>query len=242
MANYFSYFNYNGQPFILFGKPQLVFDLIFIVIFILLYISRKRIRSSKSEKKFRYSIASILLIQEAVLNIWRIYNHAWSLNASLPLELCSVSVILASIMLFTKNYKLFELVYFWGLGGAINSLITPDLGVFGFPHFRFFQFFISHALIIFAILYMVFVYEYYPTHKSILKVFIITILYGSCLIIINIILNSNYLYLCWKPEAGTILDFMGPWPLYVIIFVLFTFLVCYILYVPILIRNILSSK
>ena len=242
MANYFQAQDYIGEPFQLFSISHLIPILILITICIVMFFYREKLRTPGVDNIIRYGLALLMISQEILLHVWRVNNDIWTLSESLPLELCSVSLLLATLLLLNKKYGLFEIVYFWGLGGAINSFITPDVGIYGFPHFRFIQFFISHGLIILAILYMVFVHKYYPTHKSILKTFMATILYGRVLVIINSLLDGNYLFICRKPEAETILDIMGPWPLYVIIFVSFTFLVCYILYIPFFIRNLLNKK
>ena len=38
----------------------------------------------------------------------------------LPLHLCDVSLFLAPVVLLTGNRRLYELLYFWGLGGALH--------------------------------------------------------------------------------------------------------------------------
>jgi hypothetical integral membrane protein (TIGR02206 family) len=150
----------------------------------------------------RYIIASALILQEISLSVWRAYNGAWHPGTSLPLHLCGASIVLSAIMLINKNYTLFEINYFWGLGGAIQALLTPDIGMYGFPHYRFFQFFTSHGLIIVAVLYMVFVHQYAPKHRSIWKVFKITLVYTGVIAIFNLIFNGNYLFICWMLETG----------------------------------------
>jgi len=45
-------------------------------------------------------------------------------------------------MLVTKSYPFYEFAYFMGIAGTLQALLTPDLGIYGFPHYRFFQTFI----------------------------------------------------------------------------------------------------
>ena len=140
-----------------------------------------------------------------------------------------------------KNYTLFEINYFWGLGGAIQALLTPDIGAYGFPHYRFFQFFTSHGLIIVAVLYMVFVYKYEPKHKSIWKVIKITVVYTAYIAVFNWIFNGNYLFICWKPVNGSIIDFMGPWPWYIIPLTGVAIVTFYIWYAPFAIKSLIQK-
>ncbi len=59
---------------------------------------------------------------------------------------------------------------------------------------------------------MVFVHQYAPKHGSIWKVFGITLIYTVFIAILNLIFKGNYLFICWKPENGSLLDVIGPWP------------------------------
>jgi len=84
-------------------------------------------------------------------------------------------VWLGGYMLVSKNYLVYEFAYFLGIGGALQALFTPDLGIYGYPHYRFFQTFISHGLIFTSAIYMTTVEGFRPTWKSVLRVMVITI-------------------------------------------------------------------
>ena len=239
MSKYFSY-EYQDDPFSFFSSNHMYALIVLLGIFILIFLYRNKLRDSQIDIKMRYIIAASLILQEISLSIWRLYNGAWHPGTSLPLHLCGASIILSAIMLINKNYTLFEINYFWGLGGAIQALLTPDIGMYGFPHYRFFQFFTSHGLIIVAVLYMVFVYKYAPKHRSIWKVIGITVLYTGFIAIFNIIFNGNYLFICWKPENGSIMDFMGPWPWYIIPLAIVAIITFYIWYAPFAIKSLIQ--
>ena len=57
--------------------------------------------------------------------------------------------------MISRNQFAYELGYFWGLGGTLQGLITPDIA-YGFPDPQFIFFFINHAGIITALLYLTF--------------------------------------------------------------------------------------
>jgi hypothetical integral membrane protein (TIGR02206 family) len=145
-------------------------------------------------------------------------------------------------MLLNNNYLLFEINYFWGLGGAIQALLTPDIGIFGFPHYRFFQFFTSHGLIILAVLYMIFIADYRPKHKSIWKVFLITNGYMILMAGFNWLTGGNYLFICHKPENGSLMDFMGPWPWYILTLEFVGIISFYLYYSPVAIANLIKKR
>ena len=180
----------------------------------------------------RWILASLLLLQEISLSIWRMSIGTWEVGTSLPLHLCGLGIVLGAFALINRSYLLYELVYFWGLGGAIQALLTPDIGAFGYPHYRFFQFFVSHGTLIFASLYMTWVSGLRPTHRSIWKVWGITNIYMVFIAGFNWITNGNYLFICHKPEGGSIIDVLGPWPWYVLVLEGVALVSFYIYYLP----------
>jgi len=79
-----------------------------------------------------------------------------------------------------------------------------------------FQFFFSHGLIIATALYATLSYACRPTGKSVLRVAICTNIYVLAVGVFNQITGSNYLFICHKPDTASIMDVLGPWPIYII--------------------------
>jgi hypothetical integral membrane protein (TIGR02206 family) len=119
-------------------------------------------------------------------------------------------------MLITKSYTIYEFAYLLGIPGAMQALLTPDAGIYGFPHFRFFQVFISHGAIVISALYMTFVAGYRPRVTSLWRVGLIANLYMIAVGIVNTLIGSNYLYIAHKPATASILDALPPWPWYIL--------------------------
>jgi len=109
----------------------------------------------------------------------------------LPLHLCSVLGLLAWFMLIFKDYRIYEFVYFLGLGGAFQALMTPPVGIYGFPHFRFFQTMIAHGLLLTSAIYMTTVEGFRPTWRSLLRVFIGVNIYMVLVGIINLAMAAT---------------------------------------------------
>lgn len=161
-------------------------------------------------------MAIILIVNEFGWHLWNLVNGTWTEQTMLPLHLCSVFVFLSAIMLVTRSYTIFEYAFFLGIGGALQAFLTPDLGIYSFPHFRYFQVFVSHGLIIASALYMLIV-EHQRLHwKSLLKVVIVGNLYYLVLFFINRWLGSNYMFTAHKPETASLMDVLGPWPWYLL--------------------------
>jgi hypothetical integral membrane protein (TIGR02206 family) len=177
------------------------------------------------------ALAVFMLLQEAMD---RVLHHTQQGDAwveVLPFHLCGVSVVLVPVMLWTRNYALFELLYFWGLGGATVALLAPDVGT-QFPDVLYVTYFTSHGLIIAGVIYAMVHFHFRPRAVSLLKATLGLFVYATAVIPLNLLLDTNYLYLCRKPASATPIDFMGPWPQYVGWMAMITIVVFMVLYAP----------
>jgi hypothetical integral membrane protein (TIGR02206 family) len=143
-------------------------------------------------------------------------------------------------MLITSDPYIHEFVYLLGVPGALQALITPDPGPYGFPHFRFFQALISHGAIVIAGVYVTAVEGLRPVPVSLLRVLILGNLYMVAVYWINRVIGSNYLFVNRKPDTASILDVLPPWPWYLLYIEGIGALMVLLLYLPFLIRDVWS--
>ncbi len=183
------------------------------------------------------SLAAILVLNELAWHAWNAFIGQWTIQTMLPLHLCSVLVWLSAYMLLKRSYTIYEFAYFLGLAGAIQALLTPDAGIYGFPHFRFFQVMISHGAIFLAAIYMTFVEGFRPYWKSLLRLFVGGNIYLAVIGLINWLIGSNYLFIAHKPETASLMDVLGPWPIYIIWLEVIAIGLSLLLYLPFAIRD-----
>jgi hypothetical integral membrane protein (TIGR02206 family) len=230
MEQYFAK-DYTGGSFVLFGPGHLGF-ILFFLLFNLSFIYLRRIKSETFRRNFRYGMAIASIVVELSWHIWKAAIGQWTVTEMLPLHLCSLFVILNSIMLFTRSYSIYEISYFLGIAGALQAFLTPDAGIYGLPHFRPIQTLLAHGLIITECVYMTVVEGFRPTLKSIWRVF----LYGNIAMVlihcVNLGLGSNYMYTMHKPVTASLLDMLGPWPWYLLAIEGIAVVMCAILYLP----------
>jgi hypothetical integral membrane protein (TIGR02206 family) len=89
---------------------------------------------------------------------------------------------------------------------------------------------------------MAIVEGYYPTWVSIRKVFIWINIYLVIVTVINLVINSNYLYTLHKPNVATLLDYLGPWPWYILSAEGIALIMFLMLYLPFLLSARKSSQ
>jgi hypothetical integral membrane protein (TIGR02206 family) len=233
MSQYFTY-DYQGAPFVLFGTWHLAALLVIVLTNIAMLGFRKT--SEKIRTIVRWSMAIVLWLDEASWHVWNMYWGHWTV-AQLPLHICSLLIWLTGFMLIFKNYRIYEFAYFIGMGGAIQALLTPDAGIYGFPHFRIFQTMISHGLLLTSAVYMTSVEGFRPTWKSFWRVVIGLNIYAVVIYPINLLLGTDFLYINSKPSTASLLDALPRWPYYLLYMELIGLTIFLLLYLPFIIRD-----
>lgn len=234
------------QTFLLFSWMHVIPVVIILSISVLIYKHKNALQKEPVIHYLRFSLAGIILLQEGLLHIYRLNAGIWSVSLSLPLQLCSIGVILTATLLITQNKRLFQKVAFIILIGASLALITPGINSgYGFPHFRYFQFFIAHGLIVINITVLLFVFDYQKDieYKHLLHNFVSLIGIALFVYVVNVITDGNYMYLMHKPAPGTLFDAFGKYPIYIFqILLLGIPFFFHLFYFPFFIRNLIHSN
>lgn len=184
------------------------------ILFVYLYRNNPFFEGNKGRLLERIFAIS-LLITELLYHIIFYKNGDWSIEGSLPLELSSINLFAAILLLWTGNRNLYVFVFFAGIGGALQALITPVL-THNFPHFRFFHFFYTHIGVILVALYFTWVKGYRPIFKDVWKAMIMLNIVAAFVFVMNKLTNGNYMFLSRKPETASVLDYLGPYPFYIV--------------------------
>ncbi|KAA8783245.1 TIGR02206 family membrane protein [Paenibacillus amylolyticus] len=239
---------YDAEPFAAFSTSHISSMIIIFALVILLFLYRHRLRfmSERSSRFMRIGLAGFMIGCEIVLQIWYVYGGIWSLRTSLPLELCSLSLLLSALLLLTRKKWLYSALLFSGIAGALMAIVTPNLG-YAFAHFRFIQFFVAHAMIILALLYMTWVEQIRPGWRSVAGSMIFVNIAALVVYGIDVLLDANYMFLRHKPGTPSVLDMLGPYPVYilgeeVLALVLFSLLYLVLFVIPEWLKRISGKK
>lgn len=172
-----------------------------------------------------------IVLQFGLERIAYLYLGGYSWHEVLPLQLCGASIILTAWLMITHNRYVFEVLYFWALLGATMGMLMPEVE-YDFPHPFFLTFFTYHFYPVYAVFYFIYVHKYTPQKGALARACLITNCYMAFIAIVNLALGSNYLFICAKPTGSGILDFFGPWPVYIIVMELCGILAAFIVYLP----------
>lgn len=172
---------------------------------------------------------------------WWVYLLAGGLPGaqlaqSLPLQLCDVATFIAAAALWTRNRLLVEVTYFWALTGTLQALLTPDLPQH-FPSYPYFQYYIAHGGVVAAAFVLVVGMRLHPRPWAVVKVAVLTVAYAAFVGLVDVLTQSDYMYLRVKPPTATLLDVLGPWPVYILSATLIGFAMFALLDAPFRIRK-----
>ena len=138
-----------------------------------------------------------------------------SFEYALPLELCHWVMFACVFALLRPSPLASEITYFVGLAGTLQATLTPEIGE-GFPSWEFILFFWSHGIVLLAVVFLIAGRQFKPQPKSVLRM--MAFVNGYALVVggIDAYFRWNYGYLCSKPGRPSLLDYLGPWPWYIV--------------------------
>ena len=162
------------------------------------------------------AISLVLALDAVVYVVVPLVQRSWSVHASLPLALCNLALLVAAVACWWPSWSLaVELTYFWGLAGALQAVVTPDLAA-GFPQLEFFEFVVGHLGVVIAALYLVVGLRLQPRPGSVRRVFAVTAAYTAFVGWFDWLTGSNYMFLAAIPATDSLLSVLGPWPWYIL--------------------------
>ncbi len=227
-----------GYEFNYFSLAHILPLMALILLIILLFIFRNKIKHSPYEYNIRITLAAFIIINEMMF-VWdQVYLGVASISNDMPLHLCGIGMYVTAFMLLLNSKKIFEVFYFWILCGAVMGLITPaalvlnDYPDFGPMNFRYYQYFIGHSALIIFIFYMIFISKYIITFKSFIKSYIILNIYALFILFINYLIDANYLYLRGAIDGASLLDILPKFPYNIIVLDVLAFIAFLIAYLP----------
>ncbi|MCS7043767.1 MAG: TIGR02206 family membrane protein [Bryobacteraceae bacterium] len=163
----------------------------------------------------RLAAGVFLAVNELVWYAYRLYTEGVRFPEALPLNLCDLSLWLTVCTLLTLNRWLFDATWFIGIGGASMAVLTPELWA-PFWSYPTMYFFTAHGGVIATLLFLAWSGMARPRPRAILRAMLVLHAWAAFVAAFNLVFHTNYMYLCEKPSTPSLLDYMGPWPWYIV--------------------------
>ena len=174
MYQYYSegFFGYgqvgNFQPY---GIWHLIPILLLIIAVFVTWKNRAALRSWKHEGRFRFILSFVMLMAEMGY-YWRLLyvgdeSGKYLMLTKLPIQVCQWGLICCVYMITSKNDTLFGINFFISLGCTTIAMFLPQTVISraGPRYFRYYQFWLEHALPIYGTLYMMIVHGKRPRYR-----------------------------------------------------------------------------
>ncbi len=226
-----AFFTYN-QDFSLFGAQHIVVMLLMVLFCILFPLIGKKWLTSTQQLRLSRIMALTVSFWALAYVIIKLWLGDFNYRTDLPLDICNLTALLLPFLMWHPSYRIHEVLYFWILAGTVQAIITPHL-INGFPNYIFIKYWFVHAGLVVYAVYITAVFNYYPTLQSIWKAFLVLQLYVGFVFGANLLLGSNYVYVLGRPPTASILDYLGPWPWYLLVVEGMALVVFVIVYLPI---------
>jgi hypothetical integral membrane protein (TIGR02206 family) len=144
------------------------------------------------------------------------------IRTSIPLQLCDIAELVAAYALWTQRHRAFALTYYWGLLLSSQALLTPDIGTPqegapDFPSHLFVTFFALHVLVVWTAIFLTWGRGRRPGWGDFRFAVAVTLGWVAATLLFNVAAGTNYGYLNGKPPTASILDALGPWPVYLVV-------------------------
>jgi len=182
---------------------------------LLIYYSKNKFNKIK-QKQSLFWFSVIISLTVITFHFYKISRGNYNITSDLPLYLCSLLGLIIPVFAYFRKLWMYEVLLFWIIGGTLQAVITPDIPL-GFPSFDYFRYWIVHLGLLIVVFYATFVFKMRPNLKSVFKSFFALQVYVIMMVGINYVLNANYFYLNEKPVSASILDYLGEWPVYIIV-------------------------
>jgi hypothetical integral membrane protein (TIGR02206 family) len=207
----------NEAPqFQLYGLPHLTVIFLTMVLPFALAAIARRTRSQRVESVIIGVLSAVLVLNYVVCLVFIRSRGVVDWRQMLPMQMCDWGMVVVIVAMVTGNQRWFEVAYFWGIGGTLQAVLTPNLS-FGFPDWRFISFFTSHCGIIVGVVFLMLTRRYRPYPMSIVRVWLWSEFYFVVTFVADKLTDVNYGFLLHKPEAFSILSFLSDsHPLYIL--------------------------
>ena len=164
-------------------------------------------------------LAVVIVVAFVVALVYKLIRP--DIQTSIPLQLCDIAELTAAYALWSQRHWAFVLAYYWGLVLSSQALITPDIGTPqegapDFPSHLFLTFFILHVLVVWAAIYLTWGQRNRPSWRDYRFAIVVTLVWAAFTITFNAVTGTNYGYLNRKPPTASVLDALGPWPIYLL--------------------------
>lgn len=209
-----------------------ILPLLIIAVIAIIYIYKARKLDDEQTKiKRLFYISLIPFFGAFMLYPMAILDGDINIYEDLPLHLCRFLSLSSPFFILKNNRFWIGIFYFWISVGTLNANITPDVE-YGFPNWSYFSYWIMHGFLMIIPFYYIIVLKLRIKWRDYFNAYWMMNVFLLFTLGVNFILGSNYMYTRAKPDVGSLLDILGPWPVYLISGQILVLVLFYLAFMP----------
>ncbi|GAB3843434.1 YwaF family protein [Nesterenkonia populi] len=170
-------------------------------------------RLSRPEAVFRVS-GWVLLASSVFYTVWLLLPPNFSLGDSLPLHFSDALRFTCAVALIMGARWAAAIAYYWGLTLNSQALLTPHPSMLEGLSVNMVFYWALHIAVLLVPLALLRT-DYRPRWRDFGVAYGGAAAWTALTMPINHVLGTNYGFLNRPPDGGSLIDLLGPWPLYV---------------------------
>lgn len=139
----------------------------------------------------------------------------FSVDRSVPLHLTDLAAVVTAYAWWSQRVWACTLTYYWGLVLSVQAVVSPALRGPDFPHYQYLGFWWLHLVVVWGAVYLTWGRGRRPDWRSYRIAVAVTATWAAVTFGFNRLTGSNYGFLNGKPDTASLLDLLGPWPVYI---------------------------
>lgn len=220
-----------SRPFALFGASHLLALIIIAAVAAGLVWFARTDLGSRTHRRIELALSCSLLAATGLFVAIELTLGTTTVATFLPFHLCDFAIFVAAFSLLRRSRLGAEVLYFWAFAGTSLAIVTPDLSL-DVPSREYWFYFGLHGGVVIAAAYLTLGIGLAPRPGAPIRVWLLTNAYAGIVLAVNLAADTNYLYLLEPPSQPTLLDWFGPWPIYVLVAEAIALALFTLLYLP----------
>lgn len=173
-------------------------------------------KSDIYQQKVMLIIAVVLAFLQLLKIPLNLYTDTFDVTKDIPLHMCNFLPFVMIWVYASKSRLIWATSFFWVILGVSQANLTPSVE-FSLFHYDAIRYWTVHLGLVLLALYPAVQWKWTIELKDVARTFLA--LNGIAIIIygLNLLLNSNYLYVMGKPPGTTFFTLLPEWPYYILV-------------------------